>query len=369
MSRFKKFIEVDVLTESRKRMSHLYGVFDTVVVCFSGGKDSLVCLHLAWEEAQRRGQTEVNVIFRDEELIPNSVIDFVDGYRRRPWINLKWYCVPLQSEKFILGKRISYVQWDRDRQWVREKPAWGIEQPADQYRVMNQYNCDEYMTRDYKGSVALITGIRAAESLVRYRSVVNKLNENYICKAEGGLSRSRLCKPIFDWSEGDIFKYLGESGIAWCNLYDAQHITGNNLRVSTPLHAESAKRFSQWRKQDPDFYQRVIDVFPEMLVQDRYWGDYDASAIRLEYETDDLSGCRRYINEQIEDPKQKQAALKRLREFKMLRLRDTEAYPSELLLRALVRGSIKRKIIPLNKDQQKARHAKAKAKAGTSAGA
>lgn len=354
MARYKKFIETDVLTEAKSRLQHVFDHFDTVAVCFSGGKDSLVALRLTWEVAQLRGLDHVNVIFRDEELIPNTVVNFVDEYRRQPWVRMKWYCVPLASEKFVMGKRVSYVQWDRARAWVRPMPEWALKLPAGEYRVLDQYTCDEYMTRDYKGSVALITGVRADESLVRYRSVVNKLNENYICKAAGADSacRSRLVKPIYDWTENDIFKFLGESEIRWCPLYDSQHLVGNNLRVSTPLHSETSKRFNMWKAQDPEFYQRVVDAFPEMLIQDRYWNEYDPAAVRLQYEGLGLEGCRRFIFE-LEDDQQKRVALERLREFLVLQRKNPKAYPTRLLLQALVSGSVKRTIVPLSKDQQK----------------
>lgn len=358
MARFKKFIDVDVVTEAKRRLHHVFDTFDTVAVCFSGGKDSLVCLELTWQVAQERGLSHVNAVFRDEELIPNSVVDFVDYYRQLPWVRLQWFCVPLQSEKFILGKRVSYVQWDRGRDWVRQKPAWSITQPDDKYRVLDQYTADEFCARPYKGAVAFVTGVRAAESLVRYRSVVNKLNDNYICKAAGtGKSRVRLAKPIYDWSENDIFKWLGENQVRWCQLYDAQHLSGNNLRVSTPLHAESAKRLGAWRAQDPDFYQRVLDVFPEVAVQDRYWSEYNAGGVAAEY-SDGMAGCRRYIETEIEDPKQRAMAMKRFNKFKMLAVRDPAGYPPELLLKALVSGSLKRTIIPLNNQQKEAAHAR-----------
>jgi predicted phosphoadenosine phosphosulfate sulfurtransferase len=352
MARYKKFIDADVVTEAKRRIHHIFDTFDTVAVCFSGGKDSLVCLELVWRVAQERGLKQLDVIFRDEELIPGSVVDFVDQYRQREWVRLRWFCVPLQSEKFILGKRVSYVQWDKDRQWVREKPPWAIVQTPGEYSVLTQYNCDEYCAAGLKGSVAFVTGVRAAESLIRYRSVVNKLNDNYICKAgDSGKTRIRLCKPIYDWSENDIFKWLGENGVPWCQLYDAQHLSGNNLRVSTPLHTESAKRLGAWRTQDPDFYQRVLDAFPEVAVQDRYWAEYDAGAVRGEY-SDGFAGCKRYIEEQIEDPKQMAIAKVRLREFEQLNARQPAAYPADSLLRAFVSGSLKRVIQPLNKSQQ-----------------
>jgi 3'-phosphoadenosine 5'-phosphosulfate sulfotransferase (PAPS reductase)/FAD synthetase len=83
------------------------------------------------------------------------------------------------------------------------------------------------------------------------------------------------CTPIYDWSELDIFKYLGEQGIRYCGLYDAQLYSRANFRVSTPIHTAAAKRLAVWRKLDPDFYGRVIAVFPEMLAQERYYFDLD----------------------------------------------------------------------------------------------
>ena len=50
--RYKKPLDVDVFTAARARMKYVYDEFDTVVVSWSGGKDSSCCLELALEAAR-----------------------------------------------------------------------------------------------------------------------------------------------------------------------------------------------------------------------------------------------------------------------------------------------------------------------------
>ena len=121
MARRKIYIDTDVYEEAKKRVHHIYDTHDSIAVCFSGGKDSLATLHLVWEVAQQRGKKKVKVIFRDEEFIPNVVIDFVQGYKNYDWVDLDYYCVPLLSSRYILGTVKEDVQWDIKRKHIRKK--------------------------------------------------------------------------------------------------------------------------------------------------------------------------------------------------------------------------------------------------------
>jgi predicted phosphoadenosine phosphosulfate sulfurtransferase len=343
MTRIKRFIEKDVLSAARERISHIYDIYDTVAVSFSGGKDSLVVLHLALEEQKRRGIAKLKVVFRDEELIPDSVINFVDGYRRREDIEMQWFCVPLKSAKYILGRTYDYVQWAEDRPHVRAMPEWGIKAPQPGM-VFDQYTMDEFACRPYSGKVCLMTGIRAAESLIRFRSSVNKLNENYLTHTE--TRRIMLGKPIYDWQENDIFRYLYDSEVSYARLYDAQAMAGESLRVSTPLHAEAAKKLDRWRVLDPVFYDRVLQVFPEVAVQARYWNDLDRAALVKVY-GNDFAGVRRYVHECITDQSQQESALSRLDVIEGMAAKNPRIYPPAYVLKYIIGGQYKRMLLPM----------------------
>lgn len=351
MPRYKAYVEANVLDEAKARIHHIYDLFDEVAVAFSGGKDSLATLHLVHEVAQERGIPRVRAVFRDEELIHASVVEFVrQQMLDLPWLDLEWWCIPLESVRYVLGETIPITFWDQDRgpdRWARPMPEWAL--TADDLGLpagvkVDQHTADALIARNMRGSVCVLTGVRASESILRWRACVNKLNENYIVASSS--KRVSLGRPIFDWLDNDVFRYFYDRGLQYCPIYDAQLWGDASPRVSTALNPQASKVLHQLHYYDPELYARAVEVFPDTATQRRYWSEYDVQAL-MEKHAKSWETLEAWVRAHYKDPEAQGATLKELRAVKVRAKVTPDSYPLDHVFKSLLRQSGRRTIQPL----------------------
>lgn len=358
MSRYRRFIDTNVHDEAIRRLHHVYDVFDDVVVAFSGGKDSLAVLHLTRQVAAERGIGKVKAAFMDEEVIPFQVVDFITRLRDEPWLDLEWFAIPLQSHKYVLGEMQDYVQWDPAREWIRPKPEWATTETdlgLPEGAVTDQYQMDVHTIRNCKGRVAVLTGVRAAESMTRLAGSVAKMNENYIFKAPSTKRAARVW-PLYDWQENDIFRLFYDLKVPYCDVYDARSWAGMEMRVSSALTSEQARRnWTKYREFAPDLYERMIEVFPEMLAHERLFEEMDQKRDLARY-AQSWGTIREWIEDNITDPNARKKAVKVFENARAQAAIEPSRFPLEHVLRTLIRSGGKRIIQPVWTDEAKAAH-------------
>lgn len=349
------YLESDVLSEAYKRIERVISMFDNTIVSFSGGKDSLAVAHLVREVYDRVGKQNEPVIlaFRDEELIPDDVIEFVQSFRERPdrW-DLRYYAFPMESHLFFMGRHLPYTQWDEARRghWIREKPSYAIEQIHPENLPLHQSMTSALTIRQMglKGRTAIFNGIRAQESLIRFRaSTASVGSECYISGDMGGAKHISFVKPLFDWSEKDIFRYFYDKQISYCKIYEAELYAGAPLRVSTPLHDAAYDYLSRLRVMYPTFFEQIVAIWPEVAAQERYWKSFDRNGMIHRYPKS-FEGIMQYIEENIEEPRDKRKAIEVVKQCRSSREKNRRTgkyadlcgsgYPLLHVFKAIVAG-------------------------------
>ncbi len=329
---------------ARQRIRHVYDMFDSVCVQFSGGKDSSAVLYLAKEVHEERGLGPVKVIFRDEEFVSPAVEKYITYIRGLDWVDMEWFCLPQGIEVWSLGRRLDELIWSGNRinsgELFRPIPDGAITAyhfGLDHFSPIPEH-IDYYTTAGKRGNIAFITGVRAAESMVRYRSCVQKLNENYIVtpyKSKKGLP-VKFAKIIYDWQINDVFKFLSEEHDApYSEYYDLAALTGSNTRVGYPLHSVAARRIGDAVATEPEFYDRLYDIYPIIDAQRRWWPDFNVENLIKVTAAKGWAGVSPFIEQFYWGQDSAQRAKAYASEFRKKHANDPYSYPLESLIRTM----------------------------------
>jgi len=339
------FLDINCVEAARQRIRHVYDTFDTVCVQFSGGKDSTACLYLAKEVHEERGLGPVKVIFRDEEMVSPSIERYVTEVSNYDWVDMEWYCLPQLQEVWTLGQRELILLWDKyreeDGKLYRPFPSGSIRAEhfgLDPYKPIPR-RIDEYTMQGKKGNTAFITGVRANESMIRYRTVVQKLHENYINRPFK-LSKAipmRFAKVIYDWTSADVLKFISdEHGANYCEYYDYAAMSGANQRVGIPLHSIAARRLNDVIRTEPEFYDGLWEAFPHIDAQRQLWSEFDMEDLISGYSDSGWGGVKDCINENIFPEPYAKMAMAYTHEYKKKHAIDPFGYPLDHLIRTLL---------------------------------
>jgi predicted phosphoadenosine phosphosulfate sulfurtransferase len=264
----KKPLGIDVLTAARQRITYVFDNFPKIYVSFSGGKDSSVMLHLVMDEAIKRNR-KVGVLMVDLEGQYKITIEHVqhmyDMYA--DYIEPYWVCLPIALRNAVSQYQPKWTCWEPGIEWVRQPPAMAI---TDQkYFPFYRYNMEfEEFVPEFghwygKGKLtACFVGIRADESLNRYRTIVrnkSKFEDKGFTTWFGqGLYN---IYPIYDWKTQDIWTYNAKYNKPYNHLYDLMHgagLTIHQMRICQPYGDDQRKGLWLFHVIEPETWGKIV---------------------------------------------------------------------------------------------------------------
>lgn len=86
----RRYIGQNVFDTAVERMVILYEKGHRVVVSFSGGKDSGVCVEICVIAARLTGHLPVEVIMRDEEIMFPGTFEYAERMAQRDDVDFHW---------------------------------------------------------------------------------------------------------------------------------------------------------------------------------------------------------------------------------------------------------------------------------------
>ena len=267
---------INVYDASQERLKFIFDNFERVYLSFSGGKDSGVMLNLTLDYMRKNNiKTKLGIQILDNEANYEYSTQFMHRMiQNNPdLLEVYWCCLPITLPCTVSAYEIDWQCWgEKDRhRWVRPMP--------DNYYIININNhpfgdkfkenmhYDEFwdMFAEWYSqgkSCANLIGIRTAESLNRFRAIMNaeKITKNGMMWTKKNTDHTYNCYPIYDWRTEDIWTANAKFGWDYNKLYDIFYMSGvpiHKMRVASPFMSESKSSLNLYRVIDAPIWSRL----------------------------------------------------------------------------------------------------------------
>lgn len=265
----KSYLDKDVYTAAKERISWTFDTFPRIYVSFSGGKDSSVMLHMVMDEAIKRGR-KVGVLFVDLEAQYKITIDHIqhmyDMYA--DYIEPYWVALPIALRNAVSMYEPKWTCWGDNADWVRQPAKMSITDrnyfPFFYYDMEFEEFVPKFGEWYSQGQLtACFVGIRADESLNRYRTIMNESKgmmedkgfTTWVCSGVYNIY------PIYDWRTQDIWIYNSKFNKPYNHLYDLMHQAGltiHQMRICQPYGDDQRKGLWLYHVIEPESWSKVV---------------------------------------------------------------------------------------------------------------
>ena len=273
----KTYTDKTVYEAVQERIKFIFDEFDNVLVSFSCGKDSGVCLNLFYDYAKAHGLLDkMGMYYMDYE----ADYEATDEYAKRSFeegfdgIRKYWLCLPISAQCSCSMTETYWIPWDEDK-----KDIWVKDMPDNPY-VVNEHNVEfdfkkgsygadtrTQFTKWYSskyGKTAVIVGIRCDESLSRLSTITSQHRVNmyhgvrYSKKID---DKTYAFYPIYDWTTDDVWVANAKFEWDYNKAYDLMYYAGvpvSQMRIASPFHSCGQASLKLYRALSPNSWGKMV---------------------------------------------------------------------------------------------------------------
>lgn len=267
--------ELNVYDASQERLAFIFSNFERIYVSFSGGKDSGVLLNLAIDYVRKNKiDKKIGVQILDNEANYEYSLKFMHKILKEniDILEIYWCCLPITLPCTVSSYETDWQCWgiNDEKRWIRPMPKEEYIVNIDNHNFnffkenMNYGDFWDGFAEWYSEGklTANLIGIRADESLNRFRAIANEKKQMLKGKSWTKKNTRNVfnCYPIYDWKTKDIWVANSKFGWLYNELYDVFYMAGLNIsqmRVASPFMSESKSSLNLYRIIDPQVWQRL----------------------------------------------------------------------------------------------------------------
>lgn len=267
--------EKNVYQAAKDRIAFIFDNFERVYLSFSGGKDSGVMLNLALEYMKENNiKKKLGIQILDNEANYEYSLEFMQRMidNNRELLDVYWCCMPVTLPCTVSAYAFEWQCWgenDKER-WVRPMPDMDYvvnyeNHPFDFFEENMSYEAfwDGFAEWYSQGKrTANLIGIRTAESLNRFRAILNERKQTLDGKMWTKKNTENVynCYPIYDWTTDDVWTANAKYEWDYNKLYDVFYRAGvpvGSMRVASPFMSEAKSSLNLYRVIDGHTWARL----------------------------------------------------------------------------------------------------------------
>jgi predicted phosphoadenosine phosphosulfate sulfurtransferase len=269
------YAKKNVYDASVERIDFIFKTFGRIYVSFSGGKDSGVMLNLVIDYMRKNRITKkIGVMILDNEANYEHSLKFMHSIlsKNLDILDVYWCCLPITLPCTVSQYSVDWQCWgnlDKDR-WIRPMPkepyivSWENHKlPFFKENMSYDEFWDEFGAWYSQGeNCACLIGIRTAESLNRFRAIMNERKQSIGGQRWTKRNSAHVynCYPIYDWKTEDVWTANARFEWEYNSLYDVFYKAGvpvHKMRVASPFMSESKSSLNLYRVIDPGAWARL----------------------------------------------------------------------------------------------------------------